>query len=80
MASAAKVPPLVGKREAGAILGVHPDNMRKLKGLPKPLDGTGPTADRPADDGTEVAATPLWRRADIEAFAESRRMAASGVE
>lgn len=72
MGDGERVPALVGKREAGEILGIDPNNMRKLEGLPAPLPGTGPTAVRPAADGTSVAATPLWPRSVIEAFAKLR--------
>lgn len=67
----ANVPPLVGKVDAAKILGVHGNNLGKIRGLPDPLPGTGPTAD-PSPDGMAVAATPLWRRSEIEKLAAAR--------
>jgi hypothetical protein len=65
------VPPLVGRVDAAEILGVHPNNIVKVKGLPAPLPGTGPAAE-PDPGGMAVTATPLWRRAEIEALREQR--------
>lgn len=53
----------IGKKEAAAILGVHPNNMGALKGVPEPA--------------TKVAATPLWERRVIEEFARKRELAKS---
>jgi len=65
MAATRDVPPLVGKAEAAEIIGVNPNNMVKLVGLPDPLQAAGIR-------GFAVRATPLWRRADIVAFARKR--------
>jgi len=74
MARLPKVPPLVGKSEAAEIIGVDPNNMVKLRGLPAPLN------DREECD-VQVRATPVWRRVEIEKFAEERnaRRAAAAV-
>lgn len=64
MARRAKVPPLVGRKEASAILGVRSENLGKVRGLPAPLQ------DEVED--LEVSATLLWRRAEIEALRDKR--------
>lgn len=66
-----RYPPLVGKADAAEILGVHPNNIGKVKGLPSPLPGTGQNA-APSADGMAVRATPLWRRWEIERLAAKR--------
>jgi hypothetical protein len=49
---------LVGKKEAAAIIGMHPNNIGRLPGLPAPE--------------WTLSATPAWQRSTIEAFAASR--------
>lgn len=51
-------PELVGAKEAAAILGVKQPNLRTLRGLPEPYD--------------KAAATTLWRKDEVEAFAAER--------
>lgn len=63
------IPPIVGRKEMAAIFGWHSNNATRdrLPDLPPSLqEELGP-------DVIDVAATPLWRRADIEAYAARRR-------
>lgn len=63
-----KVPQIVGKPEAAAILGIHPNNMKQDGkwgyGLPPSLQDRGLA---------ECATTPLWLRSEVEAAARSRK-------
>lgn len=63
-----KVCALVGTKEASAILGVLKNNLNAIVGMPEPLQERG-------IEGFEVAATPLWPRAEIEELATKRREA-----
>jgi hypothetical protein len=61
------VPALVGRKEAAMILGVQPQNVGRIRGLPTPLgDGV---------EGFEVSSGPLWLRGDIVALAKERSRA-----
>lgn len=62
--------PVVGRKEMAAILGVHTNNSHrnKLPDLPASLQETY------GDEIVDVAATPLWWRSDIEAYAEQRKI------
>lgn len=60
-----KSPPLVGLTEAAEILKMKKQNVRVLRGVPEPLQDRG-------IEGFEVAATPLWPRAEIVELAEKR--------
>jgi hypothetical protein len=51
-------PELMGAGEAAKTLGVFQSNLRTISGLPEPYD--------------KVAATTLWRAAEIRAFAWQR--------
>lgn len=62
------VPALVGRKEAGRILGVEPENMKRMKDVPPPLQQRG-------IKGFEVGATPLWLRSEIVAVATARKQA-----
>lgn len=59
---------IVGKAEAAAILGVHPNNLRVAGkwqyGLPPSLQDRGLA---------DAKATPLWRRSEVERAARARR-------
>lgn len=55
----AAVPPLMGAYEAAATLGVATGNLYSLSGLPEPV--------------AELRCGKIWRAADIEALAASRR-------
>jgi hypothetical protein len=48
---------LVGKKEAAAIVGVHPNNLGRMRGMPAPE--------------WQLSATPVWQRSTMEAFASS---------
>lgn len=63
-------PALVGKAEAAEILGVHPNNMGKVRGVPAPLQDRGIA-------GFAVRATPLWVRVEIEELAAERATSAA---
>lgn len=60
-----KSPALVGLGEAAAIVGTKRQNLRLLKGMPEPLQDRG-------IEGFEVAATPLWPRAEVQELADKR--------
>ena len=55
---ATKLPTLVGLKEAAQMLRIAPQNVRKLKGMPKPTQ--------------EVSSGPIWLKRDIESLAEER--------
>jgi hypothetical protein len=54
-------PELVGASDAAEILGVRQPNLRTLSGLPEPYD--------------KIRATTLWRKDEMQAFADARRAA-----
>jgi len=60
------VPPLLGRKEAAAVLGVPPTNMDRDLGekLPKPLQQRVP--------GMRVSQTPLWTVEEIEKLRDER--------
>ena len=60
-----KCPPLVGRSEAAAILGVAQNNLRRMADVPEPLNER-------AIPGFEVSATTLWPRAELEEVAAKR--------
>jgi hypothetical protein len=54
----ASEPELVGQKDAAAILGVRPTNLRTVAGLPEPYD--------------HISSGTLWRRDEIEELADQR--------
>jgi hypothetical protein len=68
---ATRVPALVGKKEAAAILGVKVGNM--YRDVPELI----PLQDRKIK-GFEVCATPLYPRAEVEAVARRRAKRQNG--
>lgn len=67
------VPALVGRKEAGQILGVEPENMKRMKDVPPPLQAR-------KIRGFDVGATPLWLRSEIVAVATARKRAARAAQ
>lgn len=63
-----RVPALIGRKEVGAILGLHPNNTHRSRLPDMPLS----LQEEYGDEHIAVAATSLWRRADIEAYAAAR--------
>lgn len=63
------IPPIVGRKEVGAILGVNPNNTHRnrMPDLPPSLQ------ERFGPDVVDVAATTLWFRAEIEDYAGKRK-------
>jgi len=51
-------PDIIGAKEAAAILGVTVSNLNQIAHMPEPY--------------LRIAATQLWRREDMEAFAVER--------
>jgi hypothetical protein len=51
-------PELMGVKEAAETIGVRPSNLPQIAGLPEPYD--------------KVAATTLYRAAEMRAFAKNR--------
>lgn len=60
------IPPLVGRKQAAAILGVSPNHTHKIREFPLSLQERGVKID---------AAAPLWTREEIEALRERRKAA-----
>jgi hypothetical protein len=62
----AKVPPLLGRKEAAEVLGMKPTNMDRDLGdeLPRPL--------QERVEGMRVSQTPLWTVAEIEKLRDER--------
>jgi hypothetical protein len=65
------IPPLVGKKEAAEILGVHPNNLKRdVPDLPASLQERDTRK-----VGHAVKATPLWTRAEVEKIQAARSRA-----
>jgi len=65
------IPPIVGRKEVGVILGVHPNNTHRnrMPDLPPSLQ------EEYGQEHVDVAAASLWRRADIERYAAGKAAA-----
>jgi hypothetical protein len=52
-------PALIGRKEAARLLGIKPENLYRIEGVPRPLQDRG-------IKGFEVTTGPLWPRVEIE--------------
>ena len=59
MASATKLPELVGRKEAAKILGVAQQNLGRVKELPEPAQ--------------RLSTGPVWVKANVERVARERK-------